>query len=62
MDFHEGAIASIPRSIANPLATNEANVTGAPNVLIASTGLRRTKSPVCFLVISLWKYSHTSQA
>ena len=26
--FHEGAIASVPRSIANPLATNEANVTG----------------------------------
>jgi UDP-glucose 4-epimerase len=24
--FHEGAIASVPRSIANPLATNEANV------------------------------------
>ena len=26
--FHEGAIASVPRLIANPLATNEANVTG----------------------------------
>jgi UDP-glucose 4-epimerase len=34
--FHEGAIASVPRSIANPLATNEANVTGTLNVLIAS--------------------------
>jgi UDP-glucose 4-epimerase len=33
--FHEGAIASVPRSIANPLATNEANVTGTLNVLIA---------------------------
>jgi UDP-glucose 4-epimerase len=34
--FHEGAIASVPRSITNPLATNEANVTGTLNVLIAS--------------------------
>jgi UDP-glucose 4-epimerase len=34
--FHEGAIASVPRSIANPLATNEANITGTLNVLIAA--------------------------
>jgi UDP-glucose 4-epimerase len=34
--FHEGAIASVPRSIANPLVTNEANVTGTLNVLIAA--------------------------
>jgi UDP-glucose 4-epimerase len=34
--FHEGAIASVPRSVANPLATNEANVTGTLNVLIAA--------------------------
>jgi UDP-glucose 4-epimerase len=34
--FHEGAIASVPRSIANPLATHEANVTGTLNVLIAA--------------------------
>ena len=34
--FHEGAIASVPRSIANPLATNEANVNGTLNVLVAA--------------------------
>ena len=34
--FHEGAIASVPRSIKNPAATNEANVTGTLNVLIAA--------------------------
>ena len=34
--FHEGAIASVPRSIANPIATNEANVTGTLNVLVAA--------------------------
>ncbi|GAB6284837.1 MAG: SDR family oxidoreductase [Methanoregula sp.] len=34
--FHEGAIASVPRSIANPKATNDANVTGTLNVLIAA--------------------------
>jgi len=34
--FHEAAIASVPRSIAYPLATNEANVTGTLNVLITA--------------------------
>jgi UDP-glucose 4-epimerase len=34
--FHEAAIASVPRSIANPLATNEANGTGTFHVLIAA--------------------------
>jgi len=41
--YHEAAIASVPRSIANPLATNEANVTGTLHVLIAARdcGLRK---------------------
>jgi UDP-glucose 4-epimerase len=34
--FHEAAIASVPRSIKNPLATNEANVTGTLNLLVAA--------------------------
>ncbi len=34
--FHEAAIPSIPRSIDNPAASNEANVTGTLNVLIAA--------------------------
>ncbi|HII99590.1 MAG TPA: SDR family oxidoreductase [Methanoregula sp.] len=34
--FHEGAIASVPRSVKNPVATNEANVTGTLNVLVAA--------------------------
>ena len=41
--FHQGAIASVPRSIANPVATNEANVSGTLNVLVAArdTGVRK---------------------
>lgn len=34
--FHQAAIASVPRSVKNPLATNEANITGTLNVLIAA--------------------------
>jgi len=34
--FHQAAIASVPRSIKNPLATNEANITGTLNVLVAA--------------------------
>jgi UDP-glucose 4-epimerase len=34
--FHQAAIPSVPRSIDNPAASNEANVTGTLNVLIAA--------------------------
>ncbi|MBU0487239.1 MAG: SDR family oxidoreductase [Bacteroidetes bacterium] len=45
IDFviHQAALGSIPRSIANPLASNDTNVTGFLNVLTASkdTGVKR---------------------
>jgi nucleoside-diphosphate-sugar epimerase len=34
--FHQAAIPSVPRSVADPATTNEANVTGTLNVLIAA--------------------------
>ncbi len=34
--FHQAAIPSVPRSIANPQASHEANITGTLNVLIAA--------------------------
>lgn len=34
--FHEAAIASVPRSISDPLKTNTINITGTLNVLIAA--------------------------
>ncbi|MFA4849566.1 MAG: SDR family oxidoreductase [Methanoregula sp.] len=34
--FHEAAITSVPRSVKDPLASNEANVTGTLNVLVAA--------------------------
>jgi len=34
--FHQAAIPSVPRSIDNPAATNEANITGTLHVLIAA--------------------------
>lgn len=34
--FHQGAIPSVPRSISDPIRTNEANVTGTLNVLTAA--------------------------
>ncbi len=41
--FHQAALASVPRSVADPIGTNEANVTGTLNVLIASrdAGVKR---------------------
>ena len=34
--FHEAALASVPRSVANPAASNSANVNGTLNLLIAA--------------------------
>jgi UDP-glucose 4-epimerase len=41
--FHEAAIPSVPRSVRNPAISNEVNVTGTLNVLIAArdAGVRR---------------------
>ena len=34
--FHEAALGSVPRSISNPVTTNEVNVSGFLNMLIAA--------------------------
>jgi nucleoside-diphosphate-sugar epimerase len=36
--FHEAAIQSVPRSVANPRATNDTNVTGTLNVFDGGEG------------------------
>src|SRR5215471_13480342 len=41
--FHEAALGSVPRSVADPVTTHEANITGTLNVLLAArdAGVRR---------------------
>lgn len=41
--FHQGALPSVPRSVADPLTTNDVNATGTLNVFVASrdAGVRR---------------------
>jgi len=41
--FHQGALASVPRSIADPITSLETNINGTQNVLLAArdTGVRR---------------------
>ena len=41
--FHEAAITSVPRSVKDPLPTNEVNITGTLNVLLAAkeAGVRK---------------------
>ncbi|WP_067052289.1 SDR family oxidoreductase [Methanofollis ethanolicus] len=41
--FHQAAIASVPKSVADPLATHQANLTGTLNVLLAArdAGVRK---------------------
>src|SRR4030095_6484501 len=41
--FHEAALGSVPRSVADPLSTHEVNITGTLNVLLAAreAGVKR---------------------
>ncbi|MBZ5647067.1 MAG: SDR family oxidoreductase [Acidobacteriia bacterium] len=41
--FHQGALASVPRSVEDPVASNQANVDGSLNVLVAAreAGVKR---------------------
>jgi nucleoside-diphosphate-sugar epimerase len=41
--FHQGALPSVPRSVADPVLSNEINVGGTVNLLVASrdAGVRR---------------------
>src|SRR5437763_10958468 len=41
--FHQGALASVPRSISDPITTLETNINGTQNVLLAArdAGVRR---------------------
>jgi len=41
--FHEAALGSVPRSVADPVSTHESNITGTLNVLLAArdAGVRR---------------------
>ena len=41
--FHQAALASVPRSVSDPLSSNEVNVTGTLNLLVAArdAGVRR---------------------
>jgi nucleoside-diphosphate-sugar epimerase len=41
--FHQGALASVPRSIADPITSLETNINGTQNILLAArdAGVRR---------------------
>lgn len=41
--FHQGALPSVPRSLANPRASHDANITGTLNVLLAARDLGAEK-------------------
>lgn len=52
--FHQGALRSVPRSVDDPLGSNESNVTGTLNVLYQSRKAGREARRVCFVLLRLW--------
>ncbi len=52
---------SVPRSIADPLLSNRANVEGFLNVLVAARDARCETLCVCRIVVYLWRPSRAAQ-
>jgi UDP-N-acetylglucosamine 4-epimerase len=57
--LHQAALPSVPRSVADPLTTNDFNVNGTLNVLLAAreAGVRRVEPGVCALSSSTYENS-----
>ena len=57
--FHQAAIPSVPRSVKDPLASNEANVTGTVSVLVAAKDYRPSLLPLRPTATSLFQDRET---
>ena len=60
--FHEGALPSVPRSVQDPITSNEVNVDGTLNVLLAGARRRGTTRGVRVVVVDLRRPSGSARA
>ena len=59
--LHQAALGSVPRSIENPLKTNDININGFINILWGSKKRKYFKSCLCRKFIDLWRFKKTSK-
>ena len=59
--FHEAALASVPRSVEDPVATNSANITGTLNLLVAARHARVRRVAYAGSSSCLWRSAHPPQ-
>ena len=52
--LHEAALGSVPRSINDPITTNDVNVSGFLNMLVAARDAKVTTFCLCCKFINLW--------
>jgi UDP-N-acetylglucosamine 4-epimerase len=55
--LHQAALGSVPRSIANPQLTNDTNVTGFLNMLVAARDAKRAALRLRRVQLDLWRPS-----
>ena len=55
--MHQAAIPSVPRSVRNPIESNQANVDGTLNVLVAARDAWSETSRICGFVFCIWGFA-----
>ena len=55
--LHQAALGSVPRSIKDPITSNDVNVSGFLNMLVAARDNKSKKSCVCRELIYLWRFA-----
>ena len=63
IDFilHQGALASVPRSVKDPLTSHESNINGTLNLLLAARRCQGASHRLCSLILRLWRSAHAAQ-
>ena len=60
--MHEGALGSVPRSIKDPITTNETNISGFLNMLTAARDANVKAFYICSKFFYIWRQSVSSQS
>ncbi len=60
--LHQAALGSVPRSINDPITTNEVNVSGFLATILMLQGNRNQKICICGQFVYLWRFGKSSQS
>ena len=60
--LHQAALASVPRSVRDPLTSHESNVNGTLSLLLAARDAGVKRIVLCGLIVRLWRSGRAGEA